>query len=154
MPTELQQLMDPRSMPRRIHEHLLRISGTPKKLRERGRIETNVNLCLSPPWKCMVWGDRCIAPLILNLGDRNEWPTSCPDRFTPVKKLMRLGGPQSPSEHFGEEKNILALWAFEPRIVQQAAQPPYLLNNRRGREGGEVTASVPHCPPQILHGLP
>ena len=29
-------------------------------------------------------GARCIAPLILNLGDRSEW--SRPDRFVPVKK--------------------------------------------------------------------
>jgi len=57
--------------------------------------------------------------------------------ITPVKKInKRLGGPQSRSKHFGEEKNILGLSAFEPRIVQPVAQPPYVLNYRRGKVGG------------------
>jgi hypothetical protein len=131
--------MDPLPMPRRIDEYLLRISRT-SKYSGRGVKIKKEGTCVCPRHESWWGGEaRCTATFILNVGDRNEWPTSCPDCFTPVKKKKklnkRLGGPHSRSEHFGEEKNILALSAFEPPIVQPVAEPPYLLNYRRGREG-------------------
>jgi len=54
--------------------------------------------------------------------DGGEWSTSRHSHLTPRKEPQyplnrRLGGPWGPSEHFGEDKNLLPLLAFQPWIV-------------------------------------
>jgi len=63
--------------------------------------------------------------LILEL-DGNEWLISRSGRFTLRKESRyplnrRLGGPQSHSGRFGEEKYLLPLPGFDSRIVQTVA---------------------------------
>jgi len=64
------------------------------------------------------------APLILNaMLDGDEWLTSLPGQLTGGKQPEyplngRLGGPQSQSKHFGDDKILLPLMEFEPRSVQ------------------------------------
>jgi len=76
--------------------------------------------------------------------DAHEWSTSWPGRFNPGEEprytvYRSLGGPQSRSGRFGEEKNLLSLQKFEPRTVQThyAIPPPdvilYVLYNLDGR---------------------
>jgi hypothetical protein len=54
--------------------------------------------------------------------DGGVWSTSHPDHFTPGEEAYSiettLGGSQSWSGHFGEEKNILSLLGFELLIIQ------------------------------------
>jgi hypothetical protein len=86
-------------------------------------------------------GRRRLAPLILNLGTRwSEWLVNFTPRplynreRTPQYRLnVRLGGPQSRSGHYGEEKNLLALSGFEPWIVQPVAQSLHRLPLLRGQ---------------------
>jgi hypothetical protein len=63
----------------------------------------------------------------------SEWLTSCPGYFTPGKECRyplnrRLGGPQSQSGCFEEEKNLLPVLGCEPRTVQHIALSLYLLH--------------------------
>jgi len=51
--------------------------------------------------------------------DGGEWSTSCPGCFTPGREPcyslnIRLGGPQSLSRTFGEEKNNCPFPEYEP----------------------------------------
>jgi hypothetical protein len=60
---------------------------------------------------------------VLNGG---EWPTSRPSCFTPGREPcyslnMRLGGSQSLSGHFGEEKNTCPFPEFELQNIQLLA---------------------------------
>jgi hypothetical protein len=53
----------------------------------------------------------------------------------PVKEpqypsTRRLGGPQSPSERFGEEENTFPVPGFEPRTVQSGSIVVILSNGR------------------------
>jgi hypothetical protein len=73
--------------------------------------------------------------LILNLSARWRWVvTSCSGRVTPRKLLYplnaRLGGPQSWSGCFVEEKNVLPLPRFEPRDFRPVAYSRYGLRYR------------------------
>jgi len=56
-----------------------------------------------------------------------EWPASGPGRFTAGNEHSdamnkRMGGPQTWSGVFGEEKNVLPLPGFESLIFQSVAQ--------------------------------
>ena len=71
-------------------------------------------------------GGGGIAPLILNLGitGEGEWLSSHVGLFTsglryPVNRS--LGGPQSRSGRFGEEKNLLPVRGIEPRSLGRPA---------------------------------
>ena len=44
------------------------------------------------------------------------WPLD-PRQRTPVQNERSLGEPQSLSEHFGEEKNLLSLLGYKPRTI-------------------------------------
>jgi hypothetical protein len=66
-------------------------------------------------------GSRGIAVLLLHLGTR--WSTSRPGCFIPGKETRyqlngRLGGPQSLSGHFWQEKSHFTLPWFELRTIQ------------------------------------
>jgi len=67
-------------------------------------------------------GREGIAPLII-ISIVGELSASCPDHLNSKKEpryplKRRLGGPQSRSGHFGEEKNLLFLLGFELRTAQ------------------------------------
>ena len=47
------------------------------------------------------------APVVVPPGKKHRYPFN-----------TRLGGPQSRSERFGEDKNLVSLPGFEPRIIQ------------------------------------
>jgi len=72
-----------------------------------------------------------IDPLILNaMLDGDKWLTSPPGHLTSGKQPQypvngRLGGPQSQSKHFGDDKNLLPLMEFEPRTVQPVLESLY-----------------------------
>jgi hypothetical protein len=73
-------------------------------------------------------GHRIIVAHILKNStlDGGEWSTSHPGRFNPINELRypfnrRMGGSQSRSGRFREQKNILFLPGFEPRIVELVA---------------------------------
>ena len=75
---------------------------------------------------------RGIAPLIPNFGARWEWSTSRPGRFTLGKETRypfyrELGGTQSRSERFREEKNLFSL----PEFVTRNLLGGGLVNYRR-----------------------
>jgi hypothetical protein len=58
--------------------------------------------------------------------DGGKWSTSHPGWFTPRKEPqyplnMKLGGPQSWSGHYREEKNLLLLPQFKPLAGQSVA---------------------------------
>jgi hypothetical protein len=66
---------------------------------------------------------KVLTALILTFGaiDEGEWSTSCSSCFTPGTELWyplnrRLGGPQSQSEHSGEDKNFLPCWDYHSLI--------------------------------------
>jgi hypothetical protein len=64
-----------------------------------------------------------VVPLILNLGT-GEWITSRPGSFVPDRESQyalnrMLGGPQSQSGSFGEEKTPLSLSEFEPGTLKR-----------------------------------
>jgi hypothetical protein len=64
--------------------------------------------------------------------DGDEWLTSLSGHLTSEKQYQyplnrRLGGPQSQSKHFGDDKNLLPLMEFEPWTVQPVLQSLYLL---------------------------
>jgi hypothetical protein len=61
-----------------------------------------------------------------------EWSTSHPQYFTPAREPRyplnkRLGGPQSQSECYGAEKNLLFLLGSEALIIQPVAFQHYWL---------------------------
>jgi hypothetical protein len=56
--------------------------------------------------------------------DGGEWSASRPYRFTPEKEYRyplnrRLGGPQSRSGRFGEEKKTICLWLLHQFLVRK-----------------------------------
>jgi hypothetical protein len=73
-------------------------------------------------------GNRGISPF-LNWGlDGSKWLTSCPGRFAPVKESRHplnttLGGPQSWSGYFGDNKNLMPLTGFEMQTIQPSNTP-------------------------------
>lgn len=60
--------------------------------------------------------------------DKGEWLNSWSGHFMPVMKPLCLlnrrlvGGPQSLSRHFGDEKSLLLLLWFEPQTIWLVAQ--------------------------------
>jgi hypothetical protein len=67
--------------------------------------------------------DTALHSLLPSALDGSVWSTICPGRFIPKKQRRyplnrRLGGPQSRSGRFGENKNLLSLPEFESRTVQ------------------------------------
>jgi hypothetical protein len=68
--------------------------------------------------------------------DGGEWSASCPGRFilrnrAPDNPLnRRLGGPQSRSEHDGEEKNSQPLPGLESPIIHPAEPSRLHCNNK------------------------
>jgi hypothetical protein len=75
------------------------------------------------------WESAGIAPRILDFDTRWKWVVSfMPRPLYPQEKSpwypldRRLGGPQSRSEHGGEEKNSQPLPRLEPPIIQPVAQ--------------------------------
>jgi hypothetical protein len=57
------------------------------------------------------WGNRRLVPFTLNLATtqvsgRYTYRLLCPREKVPVQLNRGLGGPQSRSGHFGEEKNL------------------------------------------------
>jgi hypothetical protein len=68
-----------------------------------------------------VWNHSFLTP-VLGVG---EWSTSRLGRFNRGKvDRYPLGGPQSQSVRFGEEKHFLPLQRFEARKVQPVAAVP------------------------------
>jgi len=51
-----------------------------------------------------------------------DWLLYCQGKNNQYPLNRKLGGRQSRSGHFGEEKNFLLLQTFEPRIIQLIAQ--------------------------------
>jgi hypothetical protein len=63
-----------------------------------------------------IWGNEGIAPSLLTSAvDGGEWSASRPGCFTPKEIALRyllyrrLGGPQSRSGRYGEDKNIVPI---------------------------------------------
>jgi hypothetical protein len=83
--------------------------------------------------KACMWG-RGIAPLVLNRGTRWSWMIGLSPRLLSTRRKEplyplngRLYGLQSQSWLFGEEKYLLRLPGFEPRIVQPVVYSAYRL---------------------------
>jgi hypothetical protein len=63
-------------------------------------------------------GNRLVTPLILILGDGDEWSTSRPGRFDPGKGPRylwnrRLDGSQSRNGRFAEKEDFFTMPGFE-----------------------------------------
>jgi len=80
-------------------------------------------------------GSGGTAPLILTSAlDGGEWSTSRPGRFSPGKELQyqlyrRLARSQNQEESLGEEKNLLPVPGFEPRILHPVIPRCKSINN-------------------------
>jgi hypothetical protein len=112
------------------------------------------------------WGSGCIAPCILEIGNRGG--VSCqlhgPAALSKGKSRRypldrRLGGPQSRSGRDGEEKNSQPLSGLKPLIIQPVAQRystelSKLLNRTNITDWnplsnfGDETCGRTDCPPQ------
>jgi hypothetical protein len=76
-----------------------------------------------------IWGDVGMAPLILDLSSRFEWPASRLGHITlweivPGTHCVGGGwvGPLRQSGHFGGEKNLLSLPGIKPRFLGRPAR--------------------------------
>jgi hypothetical protein len=76
------------------------------------KVKVNASLGLiNSPRREDVWGSGGMAPPFMKSAlNGGEWSASRPCRFTPGKRpryplCRRLGGPQTLSERYGEEKN-------------------------------------------------
>lgn len=81
-----------------------------------------------------VWGSRSLAPLILNLDTRSMFIVNfslgrCIDWIWGCEcARFGLGGSQSRSGRFEEEKNLLPLSEIEPRLLRHPARSPVTIS--------------------------
>jgi hypothetical protein len=70
-----------------------------------------------------MYGSRCTAPFILNLGTRWMHVVNFVPQLLYAQKLTLLPteGPQSWSGHFGQEKSHLSILELEPQAIQSVA---------------------------------
>jgi hypothetical protein len=73
-------------------------------------------------------GNRGITPFLNWRLDGGKWLTSRPGRFAPMKEPWhplntRLGGPQSQSAYFWDNKNHMPLTGFELQTIQPSNTP-------------------------------
>jgi hypothetical protein len=97
------------------------------------------------------WESGCIVPRILDLGIEMRWVVSFtprplyPQRKSPSYSLdRRPDGPQSRSEHGGEEKNSHPVLGFEPPIVQPLAQR-YTTELSRHLQSHTIALNLAQC---------